>query len=49
MAQEANRRKDDETQQVWYANQAVILTAWGRLDEAMELLKKKEAICYSGS
>ena len=28
-----------------YGNQAVILKAWGRLEEAMTLLKKKEALC----
>ena len=28
-----------------YCNQAVILREWGRLGEAMELLKKQEAIC----
>ena len=28
-----------------YGNQAVILKAWGRLEEAMQLLKKQEAIC----
>jgi hypothetical protein len=28
-----------------YGNQASILQAWGRLDDALTLLKKKEAIC----
>ena len=28
-----------------YGNQALILKAWGRLEEAMALHKKKEAIC----
>jgi tetratricopeptide (TPR) repeat protein len=28
-----------------YGNQALILQAWGRLEEAMALLKKQEAIC----
>jgi tetratricopeptide (TPR) repeat protein len=28
-----------------YGNQALILSAWGRLEEAMALLKKKEALC----
>ena len=28
-----------------YGNQALILQAWGRLDEALALLKKEEAIC----
>ena len=28
-----------------YGNQAVILQAWGRLEEAMALQKKQEALC----
>jgi hypothetical protein len=28
-----------------YAKQALILQAWGRLEEAFELLKKQEALC----
>ncbi len=36
-------RRDWE--QIGLGNQAGILTAWGRLDEAMALLKKQEAIC----
>ena len=28
-----------------YGNQALILKAWGRLEEALALLKKQEAIC----
>ena len=28
-----------------YGNQALILKAWGRLDEALALHKKQEAIC----
>jgi hypothetical protein len=28
-----------------YGNQAVILRAWGRLEEALALHKKKEALC----
>jgi len=28
-----------------YANQALILQAWGRLEEAMALLKKQETLC----
>jgi tetratricopeptide (TPR) repeat protein len=28
-----------------YGNQALILKGWGRLEEALELLKKQEAIC----
>ena len=28
-----------------YGNQALILQDWGRLDEALALLKKQEAIC----
>jgi hypothetical protein len=28
-----------------YGNQAVILKAWGRMEEAFELLKKAESLC----
>ena len=28
-----------------YGNQALILKAWGRLEEALALLKKQEALC----
>jgi hypothetical protein len=28
-----------------YGNQAVILRAWSRLEEAMALLKKQEKLC----
>ena len=28
-----------------YGNQALILQAWGRLEDAMALLKKQEALC----
>jgi tetratricopeptide (TPR) repeat protein len=45
MAQEANRRNDKWNLQTWYGNQALILKAWGHLDEAMTLLRKQEAIC----
>ncbi len=31
--------------QASYGNQALILKAWGRLEEALVLHKKKEAIC----
>jgi tetratricopeptide (TPR) repeat protein len=31
--------------QISYGNQALILQAWGRLEEAFELLKKQEALC----
>ena len=31
--------------QASYGNQALILKAWGRLEEAMALLKKREVIC----
>ena len=31
--------------QVWLGNQALILQAWGRLEKALALLKKQEAIC----
>ena len=45
MAQEADRRKDLDRLQLWYGNQALILEAWGRLEEAMALYRKEEAIC----
>ena len=32
---------------MWLGNHALILKAWGRLDEALALLKKKEAICLA--
>jgi len=31
--------------QISYGNQAVILQDWGRLEEALALLKKEEALC----
>ena len=31
--------------QACYGDQALILKAWGKLDDAMELHKKQEAIC----
>ena len=31
--------------QISYGNQALILADWGRLEEALELHKKQEAIC----
>jgi tetratricopeptide (TPR) repeat protein len=45
IAQDANVREDDKAAQMWYGNQALILQAWGRLEEAMALHKKQEAIC----
>jgi tetratricopeptide (TPR) repeat protein len=45
MAQEANRREDPARLESWYGNQALILHDWGRLDEAMTLHHKAEAIC----
>ncbi len=36
---------DKDGLQASYGNQALILKAWGRLEEAMALLKKQEAIC----
>jgi tetratricopeptide (TPR) repeat protein len=41
-------RKDEEARDILQkccGNQAVILRAWGRLDEAMALLKKQESLC----
>jgi tetratricopeptide (TPR) repeat protein len=41
--------RDDREAKDWlqagYGNQALILKAWGRLEEAMALHKKKEALC----
>jgi len=42
------RQKDKQAKKVLcsiYGNQALILRVWGRPDEAMELLKKQEALC----
>jgi tetratricopeptide (TPR) repeat protein len=45
MTHEGNRRRDKNVLLTWYGNQAAILRAMSRLGEAMELLKKQEAIC----
>ena len=45
IAKRAHARKDAHTLQASYGNQALILRAWGRLDEALALLRKQEAIC----
>ena len=45
LARAAEVRGDRNSSQVWYGNQALILQAWGRLDEALALNKKEEAIC----
>ncbi len=42
-AQEDRKAKD--SLQRSYGNQALILQAWGRLEEAMALHKKEEALC----
>ena len=38
---------DNANRQTWLGNQAVILKDWGRLDEALVLLKKQEEICLA--
>ncbi len=43
----SRKRDDDSNLQVWLGNQALILQAWGKLDEALELLKKQEEICLA--
>jgi hypothetical protein len=45
LVRNAEARGKQDSSQVWYGNQALILKAWGRLDEALTLLKKQEAIC----
>jgi tetratricopeptide (TPR) repeat protein len=45
MASEANDRQDRYALGAWYGCQALILQYWGRLDDAMALHKKEEAIC----
>mgnify|MGYP000088302843 CR=1 FL=1 len=41
----ADRTGNSDWLQASYGNQALILKAWGRLEEAMALHKKQEAIC----
>ena len=36
---------NEDSLQSSYGNQALILQAWGRLEEALALHKKEEAIC----
>lgn len=45
MSNTAAKRNDDSWLQAWYGHQALILRAWGRIEEAFALLKKKEAPC----
>ena len=45
MLETTNPEDDQERYQTIIGNQALILKAWGRLDEAMKLHKKKEEIC----
>jgi tetratricopeptide (TPR) repeat protein len=45
MARAAEKRQDESWLQAWLGNQALILQDWGRLDEALALHKKKEALC----
>jgi tetratricopeptide (TPR) repeat protein len=44
-ARAAEIRGDKYAVQAWLGNQALILQAWGGLEEALALHKKKEAIC----
>jgi tetratricopeptide (TPR) repeat protein len=41
----AERRNDKDAMERWFGNQGLILEAWGRLEEALALLKKQEALC----
>jgi tetratricopeptide (TPR) repeat protein len=43
--QDSDARRVKYGLQISYGNQALILQTWGRLEEAMELHKKEEAIC----
>ena len=45
MRRVSEEQEDRETLQVWVGSQALILKDWGRLEEALALHKKKEAIC----
>jgi tetratricopeptide (TPR) repeat protein len=45
MAREASARQEKGALYAWYGNQALILQDWGRLDDAMALYRKVEAIC----
>lgn len=44
MLRMAQEQEDNWPLQVWLGNQALILKAWGRLEEAMALHKQEEAI-----
>jgi tetratricopeptide (TPR) repeat protein len=45
MAKAAEQRGDKYSLQAWLANQALVLKDWGRLEEALALHKKQEALC----
>ena len=45
MVNAAEHRNDKNAWQAWPGNQALILQAWGQLDEALALHKKEEALC----
>jgi tetratricopeptide (TPR) repeat protein len=45
MSRAAEQREDSYWLQAWLGNQALILKLWGRLEEALALHKKKEALC----
>jgi hypothetical protein len=45
MGRAAEQRADKDWAQAWCGNQALILKAWGQLEEALALHKKEEALC----
>jgi len=45
MRRVSEEQQDRRTLQAWLGKQALILQAWGRLEEALALHKKQEAIC----
>jgi len=47
MACFADEQKDDADRQAWLGNQSLILKDWGRLDEALSLLRKQQEICLA--
>jgi tetratricopeptide (TPR) repeat protein len=47
MAHLYEKRNKNGNLQTWLGNQALILKAWGRLDEALALHKKEEEICLA--
>ena len=45
MGQKTEPQNESVSGQGWFGNQALILIAWSRLDEALALLKKEESLC----